>query len=577
MARPDSHLIGTDARPDERILADHVVPPLRVADRVAVQYAMTFWACAYKRRNRYGPQATLGASLSPAQGCEVSPHRHDVRGPDRGPDTVEYVAMARSRGAQRVLLINPPSDVYAHARITAGFTSVPQVSLATLGAIAEREGHTARVLDLFVSPRPERELAQTLAAYEPTVVGFTVMTPNSVRAATLARMAREARPDALLVAGGPHPSAMPEQTVADGAFDAAVIGEGEDTLADLLARPDQLGHLQGIAWRDVDGGPVRNPPRPPMRDLDSLPMPAWHLFDLERYHASRLTSRRPPVGSLETSRGCPYQCIYCSKDVTGGKVRSKSAARVVAEIGHARQAGFRELHVWDDHFATDLKRAKAILRTIIDTHPGVALNMNAGLRVDSVDDELLHLLKNAGCYQIALAPETGSEALLKAIKKGITLDESRLAFARARKAGLETTALFMIALPGETLETIEQTIRFAIELSPSYAKVCFATPLPNTELFDVLEAGGRIKTYDWSKYAFHNVSEVYEHPTLSWDQLRHSYDAFYRRFYLRPGYIFPSLGRGLLNGSVFYKAYYAIKTFLIGFISYSFMADRYRR
>jgi radical SAM superfamily enzyme YgiQ (UPF0313 family) len=156
--------------------------------------------------------------------------------------------------------------------------------------------------------------------------------------------------------------------------------------------------------------------------------------------------------------------------------------------------------------------------------------MNAGLRVDSVDEELLRLLKKAGCYQIALAPETRSEALLRAIKKGITLDQCRLAFALARKAGLETTALFMIALPGETLETLEQTIRFAIELSPSYAKVCFATPLPNTPLFDLLEAGGRIKTYDWSKYAFHEVSEVYDHPTLSWDQLRHSYDDFYRRW-----------------------------------------------
>jgi len=203
-----------------------------------------------------------------------------------------------------------------------------------------------------------------------------------------------------------------------------------------------------------------------------------------------------------------------------------------------------------------------VLQAIIEARADVALNLFAGVRVDSVDAEVLRLLKRAGCYQIALAPETGSERLLEAVKKGITLDQCRTAFRLAREAGLETVGLFMLALPGETAETIDQTTRFAIELSPTYAKVCFATPLPNTRLFDMLEAGGHIKTRDWSKYAFHRVSEVYDHPTLPWDVLQRGYDRFYRRFYLRPGYILRRLARGLADGSVLFEAYYGLRTFL---------------
>lgn len=465
---------------------------------------------------------------------------------------------------QKLLLVNPPSEVYARSKIKAGITYVPQVSLAMLGAVAERDGHQVRVLDLAVSDGPLGELDEALRTFGPTVLGITVMTPNYGSAAEVAGRAKAACPGVLVVAGGAHASSLPEATVSEGPFDVAVVGEGEAALAELLAHPGKLSSIKGIAFRAADGSARRNPPRDPIADLDELPMPAWHLFDLSRYPASKLTSRRSPVGSIETSRGCPHRCIYCSHDIFGKRVRSKSPGRVLAEMEHAKRAGFRELHVWDDHFATNLRRAKELCRAIVDARLNLALNMFAGLRVDSVDEEFLHLLKRAGGYQVALAPETGSAELLKAIDKGITLDDCRRAFGYARKAGLSTIAFFMIALPGETPETIEQTIRFAIELSPDYAKVCFATPLPATELFRMLEDGGHIKTHDWSKYAFHNVSEVYDHPTMSWPELERYYQEFYRRFYLRPAYIWNRLVEGILTGQVVYDAYYALKTWLGG-------------
>ncbi|MCR4344599.1 MAG: B12-binding domain-containing radical SAM protein [Candidatus Scalindua sp.] len=466
----------------------------------------------------------------------------------------------QKKTANRLLLVNPPSTVYAHSKIKVGITYIPQISLASLAAMAERDGHTARILDLCVCDNPIKEFKETLKIYQPTTLGITVMTPNFNNASGLARLAKEVVPDILTIAGGAHPSVLPEETVSKGKFDVAVISEGEETMAQLLEQDKCLSSIHGIAFRADDGAVKRNPDRAYINDLDSLPMPAWHLFDLSRYKASRLTSRKPPVGAIETSRGCPHACIYCSKDIFSRKVRYKSVNRVLLEIEHAKHSGFRELHVWDDHFATNIKRGKEICQSIIEKGIQMSLNMFSGMRVDNVDYELFHLLKQAGCYCVALAPETGNQKLLDAINKGITLDDCRRAFGFAKRAGLETTAFFMIALPGETPKTIEETIKFAIELSPDYAKVSFATPLPGTELFRMLQADNRIKTYDWSKYAFHDVSEVYEHPTMSWADLEHYYDTFYNRFYLRPGYILKRLIGGISNGRVIYDIYYALKT-----------------
>lgn len=302
---------------------------------------------------------------------------------------------------QRLLLINPLSSVYATSRIKAGITYVPQVSLASLGAVAERAGHEARVLDLSVPGSSEAEFVALVREYRPTVLGVTVMTPNYNSAAHLARLAKENCPHVLVVAGGAHASSLPEDTVANGPFDVAVVGEGERALAEILDSPGDLAGIAGIALSKADGSAQRNPPRGPIGDLDELPMPAWHLFDLSRYTASKLTSRKAPVASLETSRGCPHRCIYCSHDIFGKRVRAKSAGRVIAEIEHARDSGFRELHVWDDHFATNLGRAKEVCRAVVDRKLAMPFNLFAGLRVDSVDEEFFRLLKRATSASVA--------------------------------------------------------------------------------------------------------------------------------------------------------------------------------
>ncbi|MEK7281805.1 MAG: radical SAM protein, partial [Chloroflexota bacterium] len=181
-------------------------------------------------------------------------------------------------------------------------------------------------------------------------------------------------------------------------------------------------------------------------------------------------------------------------------------------------------------------------------------------RVDTVDQEFMELAREAGCYSITFGVESGDQAILDNVGKGIKLDEVRRAFRWAREAGMETLAYFMIGLPGETEESMGRTIDFARELEPTYAKVGILLPLPGTPLFSSFDESGYIKSKDWARYNQHNPEGVYDHPDLRWETLHRYYDLFYRRFYLRPGYIWDKLKRDMFSPNLFYDAMYFLRT-----------------
>ena len=311
-----------------------------------------------------------------------------------------------------------------------------------------------------------------------------------------------------------------------------------------------------------DGRPFLTPERHLIEDLDSLPLPAWHLYDLSKYKASRLTSRASPVGAISSSRGCVFGCIYCNKTVFGRRFRHMSPKRVVEEMEYMLKCGFKEIHFWDDNFTTIIGRAKEVCRLLIEKKFNAPWCLETGIRVDCVDQEFFDLAKKAGCYSIYMGVETGDDEILKRIDKGITTDQVRKAFKMAKKAKMETVGFFMIGLPGETIETMEKTIKFATELDPDYAKVTITVPFPSTKIFDDLDAKGLITTKDWSKYNFHTNAKVYNHENLDWDTMEKYYNKFYRKFYFRPKYIARRVITGVTTGRIFWDAYYAIKTWL---------------
>lgn len=460
----------------------------------------------------------------------------------------------------KVLLINPSESlaVYNVSKIKMALSEIPLLSLAVLGGSLLRNNIETEILDLSVSEKPNDDLINKFNEFKPDIVGITFTTPLFSEAKRIAKKLKELNPKVILVCGGVHTSSMPADTLKESLFDIGVVGEGDDTIVEIAQnKPWEI--IKGIVYRKGNEIMV-NQPRDLIQSLDSLAMPAWNLYEIHKYHSSKLTSRKNPVGAIETSRGCVFGCIYCNKSIFGRRFRFKSPERVLAEIEYMLNKGFNEIHVWDDNFVTNLDRAKKVCKMIIEKKLKFSWCLACGVRVDCVDKEFLELAKKAGCYAVYFGVETGDAEIMKRIDKGITLDKARIAFKLAKESDLETVGFFMIGLPGETIESMEKTINFATELDPDYAKVTITVPYPSTKLYSYLEEKGLIKNRDWDKYNFHTPSKVYDHETLDWETLNRYYDLFYKRFYFRPKYLIRRIIKGIKSGRLIMELYYAMKT-----------------
>jgi radical SAM superfamily enzyme YgiQ (UPF0313 family) len=276
-------------------------------------------------------------------------------------------------------------------------------------------------------------------------------------------------------------------------------------------------------------------------DIDNIPFPAHHLFKIERY-----TNLQPLTDGLDaharaytivTSRGCPYKCTYCSKPVTGDTWRARSVENVIAEWRIlVEELGATEIGVTDDIWNLKLPRAKELCRALIETKlnrvPWVTVH---GMKVNHTDLELFQLMKAAGCKRVGFGVESGDEHILKnVVKKSQTFDQVRGAFKNAKRAGLQTMGFFIIGMPHETAETMDATIRLAIELDPDLANFMIAAPYPGTELWELVEREGVRFSHTWDDYAIHSDKAHFRVGDLSPDLVERKWHEAYRRFYLRP-------------------------------------------
>ncbi|MBW2992607.1 B12-binding domain-containing radical SAM protein [Candidatus Woesearchaeota archaeon] len=466
---------------------------------------------------------------------------------------------------KKILFVIPPSslNLYSKSKIKAAVSEIPYISMAALAASLLQDNNQVQILDLSVERDDHLKLLKkAVIRFSPDYVGITFTTPLYKEALTIAEKVKEMNNQIILVGGGVHPSALPEETLKESCFDILVVGEGDRTIVELVNAKD-ISEVSGICYKEKNGHIVRTNSRELISDLDELPYPAWHLYNLKKYKSSGLTSKKNPVGAIETSRGCVFGCTYCNKDIFGRRFRFKSPERVVDEIEYMFKLGFKEIHIWDDNFVTNINRAKKICDLIIKRKIKVPWCLACGVRVDCIDKEFLIKAKKAGCYSIYFGVETGNEEIHRRINKGIHIDQITKAFAMAKKAKLETVGFFMFGLPGETEETMKETIELARKLDPDYAKVTILVPFPSTPIYEEMCEKGLIKTKDWSKYNFHTASGVYNHENLSWQTLDKYYNLFYRKFYFRPSYIIKRASKDLLSGRIFLDIYYFIKTWII--------------
>jgi anaerobic magnesium-protoporphyrin IX monomethyl ester cyclase len=449
----------------------------------------------------------------------------------------------------RILLVSPRSSVWnsrKHIHMGLGYLA---------GALLSAGYDDVTLFDAEVEDEP---LATHLARERYDVVGISSPTPLIYEAWEAAAQAKEQ--GALNILGGPHLTLMPQESVQRPEVDLVVRGEAEETIIEIvravdatgvrntttpsLSFPDEpWGEIEGLSYRNLEGEVRHNPDRPLRREIEKIPWPAYHLFKIERYtNLQPLTDgldRHARAYTLVTSRGCPYQCIYCSKPITGNTWRARPAEDVVAEWRHlVEKMGATEIGITDDVWNMNLERAKEICRQLISAGlnqvPWVTVH---GMRADHTDAELFQLMKQAGCKRAGFGVESGNQAVLESIKKRQSLGDVRRAFKEAKAAGLQTMGFFIFGLPADTEESMDDTIRFALELDPDLANFMIAAPYPGTELWEIARREGRLFSMDWHDYAIHDEKARYELPTLPAELVERKWHEAYRRFYLRPGRI----------------------------------------
>lgn len=423
-------------------------------------------------------------------------------------------------------------------------TDWPPITMALLGAIAKTWG-PVRLLDGNVERVSLESLITEISRFGADLVVVNTGFPSIDQDMRVARRIKEHIPSVRVLAIGVYFTMLEKQAFEDHPFlDFAIIGEPETTFAELLlslsGQEPELGAVKGLMFRE--GGTVRvNPARPPLDDLDSLPFPDRSLLKNNRY---LLPHNNKPFTLINTARGCPYPCTFCIVNATsGGRSRRHSISYIIDEIRQCRDKyGIEEFLFWEEVFCLDKNRVREFCRALLDS--GLRVRWAATTRIGSLDAATLAQMKEAGCYLIGLGIESGSQEILDAAKKQQTLGDIRRAVRLAQEAKIQTMGHFIFGLPGETMITAEETIRFMLELDLDYVQCYCAVPYPKTELGRTAEANGWIQSRNWSDFDFGGKS-IMRTEALTPDQVDGIRRRAFAKFYFRPKYLLKKIFRDI--------------------------------
>jgi anaerobic magnesium-protoporphyrin IX monomethyl ester cyclase len=445
----------------------------------------------------------------------------------------------------KILLINPPLFKFINSTPQETMLEkddpMPPLGLMYLaGYLEKNSNHQVKILDCLIEKMDYTQLGRAVLEENPDIVGITVLTFTLPAVLETIKTVKRANSKIRIILGGAHVHIYPQESMEMKGVDFCVLGEGEKPLKELLDNLDNVEALyrtKGVVFRDGDKI-INTGPQPFIQDLDSLPFPARHLVPYKKY--TSVLATRFPVTTMITSRGCPFKCLFCDRPHMGNMFRARSANNVVDEIEACAKLGIKEIFIYDDTFSVDRQRVMDVCNEIIKR--GIDMAWDIRTRVNTVDQEMLYLLKKAGCQRIHYGVEAGTEKILKVLRKGITIEQVEKAFAWTKKAKIQILAYFMIGSPTETKEDILQTIKLAQRLNPDYVTFGIVNPYPATDLYRMgLEQG--VLPYDYWKEFAKNPSagfRPYLHfweKELSKEELSLLMKKAYRSFYFRPGYV----------------------------------------
>jgi radical SAM superfamily enzyme YgiQ (UPF0313 family) len=451
--------------------------------------------------------------------------------------------MKKANKATKIALVNSPllEGAYRHPLF-------PPLGLAYLAAVLEQEDFEVRIMDCPVCEMNHEQLRADLASFEPTLIGIASMTPTIPSALKSARVAKEACPDAKVIMGGPHATFADKQILTEeAAVDIVVRGEGEETLLELAQHSpnlEKLHEIKGITFRKNDQI-IQTLGRPFIQNLDELPRPAYKFIPIEKY---RIYGKK--FLPIMSSRGCPFQCTFCvASQMFGAKFRARSPKNVVDELEWARDVyGAEGISFHDDTLTLDRKRILDICDEIIDRKIG--LPWGCQTRVDKVSKEVLAKMRKAQCNEVSFGVESGCQKILDAVKKRVTIEQCEDAVKWAKEEGLFVAVSSIIGYPGETKETMKQTLDLIHRIEADDVWLCLATPYPGTELRALIESMGLKMSEDWTLY--NTMNPVFENPLLPAEEFSRMRKTFYDKFY-SPRYILRQFIKGNLKGNLYSK------------------------
>ncbi len=429
---------------------------------------------------------------------------------------------------KRILLVQPN---YRHTEKTGVWMANVPLGLCYIASVIRNNGHFVKIIDSNALNLSPNEVAKEANKFD--FVGIGGMTPAH---GFISEFAKKVNDNVIKVVGGPHATGYSEYLLNNG-YDIVVRGEGEYTFLDILSGK-KYPDITGISYRK-DRNIFHNPDRP-FLNPDDLPLPARDLLpnngvDLP-YIGMGVESR--PWSPILTSRGCPFNCYFCNKQVFGRCFRPRNPKKVAEEIEMlVNEYGVKEIDIFDDSFNVNIQRAEEILDLIIEKGLDIKLRFSNGIRADKINPSLLRKLKKAGCTYIAYGIESGNQEILDMLGKSIKIERIRKSVELTKKDRIKVTGFFVLGLIGDNVRTMKQTIEFAKKLDLDIAQFTIATPYPGTRFFDMVKENGRLNKSTWEEIYHSSGEMIYSYPdTSSKEIVELMYKRAFKKFYYRPSY-----------------------------------------